>query len=85
MPVIGQFEVVREIGKSDLGTVYKAFDPNKKRNVALRVLAADTAEAAESSRQYVQQANAASALDSPNIASIYAVGEEDGLSFVAME
>lgn len=85
MPVIGQFEVVREIGKSDLGTVYKAFDPQKKRSVALRVVPAGSPEAAGSSKQYLEQAKAASVLDSPNIASIYAVAEEEGLSYVVME
>jgi len=84
-PTIGHFEVVREIGKSDLGTVYKAYDPKKKRTVALRVLRADAPEVAEQSRQYLQRAKAASALDSPNIASIYACAEEQGLTYLVME
>jgi serine/threonine protein kinase len=84
-PAIGRFEVVREIGKSELGTVYKAFDPKKKRTVALRVLRADSPQAIERSRRYLQQAKAASALDSPNIVSIYAGAEEQGLAYVVME
>lgn len=84
-PAIGRFEVVREIGKSELGTVYKAYDPKKTRTVALRVLRADTPEAAERSREYLLQAKAASVLDSPNIASIYAGAEEQGLAYVVME
>ena len=84
-PAIGRFEVVREIGKSELGTVYKAYDPKKTRTVALRVLRADTPEAAERSREYLLAAKAASVLDSPNIASIYAGAEEQGLAYVVME
>jgi len=84
-PAIGRFEVVREIGKSELGTVYKAYDPKKTRTVALRVLRADTPEVTERSREYLQQAKAASVLDSPNIASIYAGAEEQGLAYVVME
>ncbi|HYN16196.1 MAG TPA: serine/threonine-protein kinase [Terriglobales bacterium] len=84
-PAIGRFEVVREIGKSDLGTVYKAYDPGKKRTVALRVLRADTPQAIERSRRYLAQAKAASVLDSPNIVSIYAGAEEQGLAYVVME
>lgn len=84
-PAIGRFEVVREIGKSELGTVYKAYDPKKARTVALRVLRADTPEAIERSREYLLQAKAASVLDSPNIASIYAGAEEQGLAYVVME
>ena len=82
---IGRFEVVRETGKSELGTLYKAYDPKKKRTVALRVLRADTPEAAERSRKYLLQAKAVSVLDSPNIVSIYAGAEEQGLIYVAME
>ena len=84
-PAIGRFEIVREIGKSELGTVYKAYDPKKKRTVALRVLRADTPQASERSRRYLQQAKAASVLDSPNIVSIYAGAEEQGLAYVVME
>lgn len=84
-PVIGRFEIVREIGKSELGTVYKAYDPKKKRTVALRVLFTDTPLPLERSRQYLLQAKAASVLDSPNIVSIYAGAEEQELAYVVME
>ncbi|HYB76690.1 MAG TPA: serine/threonine-protein kinase, partial [Candidatus Bathyarchaeia archaeon] len=84
-PVIGRFEIVREIGKSELGTVYKAYDPKKKRTVALRVLPADNPQAVERSREYLLQSKAASVLDSPNIVSIYAGAEEQGLAYVVME
>ncbi len=84
-PLIGRFEIVREIGKSELGTVYKAYDPKKKRTVALRVLRADTPQAIEHSREYLLHAKAASVLDSPNIVSIYAGAEEQGLAYVVME
>src|ERR1700739_1319752 len=84
-PTIGRFEIVRELGKSELGTVYKAYDPKKKRTVALRVLPNDSAPAQERSRQYLLQAKAATVLDSPNIVSIYAGPEEQGLAYVVME
>ncbi|MFZ3211726.1 MAG: serine/threonine-protein kinase, partial [Terriglobales bacterium] len=83
--LIGRFEIVREIGKSELGTVYKAYDPKKKRTVALRVLCADTPQAMERSREYLLRAKTASVLDSPNIVSIYAGAEEQELAYVVME
>src|ERR1700739_1071230 len=83
--VIGRFEVVREIGKSELGTVYKAFDPKKKRTVALRVLRADTPESTDRTRHSLMRARAASVLDSPNIVSVYAGAEDQGLTYVVME
>lgn len=84
-PTIGRFEIVRELGKSELGTVYKAYDPKKKRTVALRVLPNDSPAAQERSRQYLLQAKAVSVLDSPNIVSVYAGAEEQDLSYVVME
>jgi serine/threonine-protein kinase len=84
-PTIGRFEIVRELGKSELGTVYKAYDPKKKRTVALRVLPNDSLSAQERSRQYLLQAKAASVLDSPHIVSVYAGAEEQDLSYVVME
>src|SRR5919198_107630 len=83
--VIGRFEIVGELGKSELGSVYKAYDPTKNRSVALRVLPADTSQAIGASQQFLLQARAASALDSPNIVSIYAGAKEQGLVYVAME
>ncbi len=82
---IGSFEVIREIGKSELGTIYKAHDPKKERTVALRLLPTGTPEDSERSRQYLLHAKAASVLDSPNIATIYEAAEEQGLAYVAME
>jgi serine/threonine-protein kinase len=82
---IGSFEVIREIGKSELGIVYKAYDPEKKQTIALRLLPADTPELVERSRRYLLRAQAASALDSPNITTIYSGTEEQGLLYVAME
>lgn len=82
---IGRFEVIRELGRSELGIVYKAHDPKRKRTVALRVLRCETPEAAERARQYLVEAKAASVLDSPNIVTIYAGAEEQGLAYVAME
>ena len=82
---IGSFEVVREIGKSELGTVYKAHDPKKNCAVALRLLSTDTPQAIERTGQYLLRAKAASVLDSPNIASTYVTAEEQDLAYVAVE
>lgn len=82
---VGSFEIIREIGKSELGTVYKAYDAEEKQTLALRLLPSDTPELLERSRQYLLQAQAASVLDSPNITSIYGATEERGLLYVALE
>ena len=68
-----------------MGEVYLAQDTKLDRTVALKTLPADVASDPERLRRFVQEAKAASALDHPNVAQIYEIGESDGTTFIAMQ
>jgi len=68
-----------------MGEVYLAHDTQLDRKVALKILSADLASNQERMRRFVQEAKAAAALNHPNIAHIYEIGEGDGMHFIAME
>ena len=83
--VVSHYEVVEKIGEGGMGIVYKARDTRLGRLVALKVLPADRIENAERRQRFVQEARAASALNSPHIVTVYDIDEADGVHFIAME
>jgi Tol biopolymer transport system component/predicted Ser/Thr protein kinase len=83
---ISHYEILDKIGEGGMGQVYKARDVLLNRTAALKVLPADgAADVDDKRRRFVQEAQAASALNHPNIVTIYEVGEADGRDFIAME
>jgi eukaryotic-like serine/threonine-protein kinase len=82
---VGSYEIVALLGAGGMGEVYRAHDPKLDRLVALKILSPDLASSAEHLRRFEQEARAASALNHPNIISIYDVGRSDGMAFIAME
>ncbi len=84
----GRYEVVRELGKGAMGVVYLGRDPVIGRLVALktiRVAAEDDIEQREFNERFLREAQAAGTLSHPNIVTVHDVGEEDEISFIAME
>src|SRR3954447_16123745 len=79
------YRVVSKIGAGGMGEVYLAEDTKLGRKVALKVLPAEVAANQDRMRRFVLEAKAAAALNHPNIAHIYEIGESDGISFIAME
>src|SRR5213595_394168 len=82
---LGRYEIRSKIGSGGMGEVYLAQDTKLGRKVALKILAADAAANHDRMRRFVQEAKAAAALNHPNIAHIYEIGESDGVNFIAME
>ncbi|MEK6280748.1 MAG: protein kinase [Acidobacteriota bacterium] len=74
-----------QLGVGGMGEVYLAEDTALNRKVALKILPADLAVKQERMVRFVREAKAAAALNHPNIAHIYEIGEQDGMHFIAME
>src|SRR5437762_9252292 len=82
---LGRYEIRAKIGEGGMGEVYLAEDKRLHRNVALKTLPADLASNQDRMRRFEQEATAAGALNHPNIAHIYEIGEHEGVNFIAME
>ncbi len=82
---LGPYEIERLLGEGGMGVVYKARDVRLKRDVAIKVLPQEFAADAGRLRRFEQEAQAASALNHSNIATIYGIDSQDGTSFIAME
>jgi eukaryotic-like serine/threonine-protein kinase len=82
---IGRYTVETLIGEGGMGEVYLAADPRLKRKVAMKVLPSALAADEERLRRFEQEAQAASALNHPNIITIFEIGESDGLNYIVTE
>ena len=82
---LGRYEIRAKIGEGGMGEVYLAQDTKLDRKVALKILPADVAAHPDRMRRFVQEAKAASALNHPNIITIYEIDETDSGHFIATE
>jgi serine/threonine-protein kinase len=84
---LGRYEIVAELGKGSMGTVYKALDPLLERTVAIKTInfAADDPEMAEYEARFYQEAKAVGGLNHRNIVTVYDVAKAGNMPYLAME
>ncbi|HEX2061779.1 MAG TPA: protein kinase [Thermoanaerobaculia bacterium] len=82
---LGQYEILGHLGAGGMGEVYRAHDSKLGRVIALKILPAELTANPEALRRFEQEARAASALNHPNIVTIYDVGHTDSIAWIAME
>jgi serine/threonine-protein kinase len=87
-PTLGRYEVLQELGRGAMGTVYLGKDPKINRDVAIKTLKyaqMNEKELREFKEQFFREAEAAGTLSHPNIMTIYDIGEEHDMAYIAME
>ena len=85
MQTIGDYQLVREIGRGGMGVVYEAFQVSLRRRVALKILPFTVANDAKQISRFKNEAQAAAQVQHPNIVPVYAVGEENGVHYYVMQ
>jgi serine/threonine protein kinase len=82
---IGHYRIVSELGRGGMGVVYKAHEESLNRFVALKVLGEHLSEDSDYVQRFVREAQSAATLTHPNIVQVYAISEDQGKHFFAME
>jgi Tol biopolymer transport system component/tRNA A-37 threonylcarbamoyl transferase component Bud32 len=82
---LGHYRIEAKLGEGGMGVVYRALDQHLDRRVAIKVLRPETVADPERKRRFVQEAKAASALNHPNIITVYDIEISSGVDFIAME
>jgi eukaryotic-like serine/threonine-protein kinase len=82
---LGEFQIIRRLGKGGMAEVYLAEQTSLQRQVAIKVLRAEYLSDAAYVKRFRHEATAAGGLNHPNIVQVYSIGEQDGIHFIAQE
>jgi serine/threonine protein kinase len=84
---LGRYRIIGELGRGAMGAVYRALDPLIEREVAIKTLLPNLPEDVmdEVRERFLREARSAGRLNHPNIVTIFDVGEQDGMAYIAME
>ena len=82
---LGPYEILSPLGAGGMGEVYRAKDERLGREVAIKVLSAELSQDASRVKRFEKEARSASALNHPNIVTVYDMGASEGVSYIAME
>lgn len=85
MKIVGRYQIQARIGQGAMANVYRAFDPDINRVLAIKVLKREYCRNPQFASRFLREARAAGALSHPNIVTIYDVGEIEGFPYIAME
>ncbi len=85
MKLVGRYQIKSRIGQGAMANVYRAYDPEIQRELAIKVLNQQFRRDPECVSRFLQEARAAGSLSHPNIVTIYDVGEAQGFPYIAME
>ena len=83
--ILQHYAELEKLGEGGMGVVFKARDTRLNRTVVIKALHPDKARDADPRRRFFQEAQAASALNHPNIVTVYDIGSENGIDFIVME
>ena len=82
---LGRYQVLEQIGRGAMATVFRAYDPVLDRHVALKVMPSFQTEDPTFVARFKQEAQAVAALNHPNIVQVHDFGEDKGFTFIVME